>query len=72
MENSTLKEKMIEFFHNSLDMSKSFQKKTYQNQIQAAYDEYQDMFQMLQEKMKVPMKQSRKYLRTSRNMRLNR
>ncbi len=51
MENSTLKEKMIEFFHNSLDMSKSFQKKTYQNQIQAAYDEYQDMFQMLQEKI---------------------
>lgn len=51
MENSTLKEKMIEFFHNSLDLSKSFQKKTYQNQIQAAYDEYQDMFQMLQEKI---------------------
>ncbi|MDD3402186.1 MAG: hypothetical protein PHQ72_02360 [Hespellia sp.] len=51
MEHNTLKEKMIEFFEKTLDLTKSFQKKTYQNQINAAYDEYQEMYQMLQEKL---------------------
>lgn len=51
MDNNTLKEKMIEFYEKSLDLNKSFQRKTYQDQIDAAYEEYREMYQMLQEKI---------------------
>lgn len=51
MNNGTLKEKMVDFFQYSLKLSQSFQKKTYQNQIETAYQEYQELYQILQEEI---------------------
>lgn len=51
MENNTLKEKMIELFHKSLELSKDFNRKKYEEQISGAMEEYQEMYKLLQEEL---------------------